>query len=398
MRNFDYRELAGRSWNSEILGLVAQNHEYKGRQELYLKQKPAELDRLIEIAKVQSTEASNEIEGIRTTNTRLLQLVRDKTTPRNRDEEEIMGYRDVLNTNHENFEYIPITSNYILQLHRDLYQYSHKSIGGKFKNTQNYISATDAEGREFVLFTPLAPHETPPAIDAICESYNRMIDTQELDALLLIPVFIHDFLCIHPFNDGNGRMSRLLTTLLLYRSGYVIGRYISLESKIAKNKNLYYDALEQCQKGWNENTEDPTPFIKYLLQTILAAYRDFEERVAMVDEKLPAIETVRRAVYHKIGKFTKSEVMELCPTLSKASIENAIKQLVEQGLLVRHGTGRSTFYTRSDAQNNDRICRENGRCVFIRRGGAGGIEISNCEFFTDRRSLSRTKTKVQTGD
>ena len=218
MRNFDYRELAGRSWDNEILGLVAQIHEYKGRQELYLKQKPAELDRLIEIAKVQSTEASNEIEGIRTTNTRLLQLVRDKTTPRNRDEEEIMGYRDVLNTIHENFEFIPITSNYILQLHRDLYQYSHKSIGGKFKNTQNYISATDAEGREFVLFTPLAPHETPPAIDAICESYNRMIDTQELDALLLIPVFIHDFLCIHPFNDGNGRMSRLLTTLLLYRS------------------------------------------------------------------------------------------------------------------------------------------------------------------------------------
>lgn len=261
-----------------------------------------------------------------------------------------MGYRDVLNTIYENFEYIPITSNYILQLHRDLYKYSHKSIGGTFNNTQNYISATDAEGREFVLFTPLAPYETPPAIDAICESYNRMIDTQELDALLLIPVFIHDFLCIHPFNDGNGRMSRLLTTLMLYRSGYVIGRYISLESKIAKNNNLYYDALEQCQKGWTENAEDPTPFIKYLLQTILAAYREFEERVMLVDEKLPSIETVRRAVYNKIGKFTKSEVMELCPTLSKASVENAIKQLVEQGLLVRHGTGRSTFYTRGDAQ------------------------------------------------
>lgn len=234
MRNFDYRELAGRSWDNEILGLVAQIHEYKGRQELYLKQKPAELDRLIEIAKVQSTEASNEIEGIRTTNTRLLQLVRDKTTPRNRDEEEIMGYRDVLNTIHENFEFIPITSNYILQLHRDLYQYSHKSISGKFKNTQNYISATDAEGREFVLFTPLAPHETPPAIDAICESYNRMIDTQELDALLLIPVFIHDFLCIHPFNDGNGRMSRLLTTLLLYRSAGIF----PLKARLPRTKTF----------------------------------------------------------------------------------------------------------------------------------------------------------------
>ncbi len=320
MRNFHYNELTSRSWDSEVIGLVAQIHEYKGRQELYLKQKPAELDRLIEVAKVQSTEASNEIEGIRTTNTRLMQLVRDKTTPRNRDEEEIMGYRDVLNTIHENYEYIPITSNYILQLHRDLYQYSHKSIGGTFKNTQNYISATD------------------------------MMDTQELDALLLIPVFIHDFLCIHPFNDGNGRMSRLLTTLLLYRSGYVIGRYISLESKIAKNKNLYYEALEQCQKGWAENKDDPTPFIKYLLQIILSAYRDFEERVNLVEEKLPATEMVRQAVYRKIGKFTKSEVMELCPTISKASIENAIKQLVEKGLLIKHGSGRSTFYTRSDAQ------------------------------------------------
>lgn len=350
MRNFDYANLARRSWDSEILGLVAQIHEYKGRQELYLKQKPASLDRLIEIAKVQSTEASNEIEGIRTTNTRLMQLVRDKTTPRNRDEEEIMGYRDVLNTIHESYEYIPITPNYILQLHRDLYQYSHKSIGGSFKNTQNYISATDADGRELVLFTPLPPYETAPAVEALCESYNRMIASQELDALLLIPVFIHDFLCIHPFNDGNGRMSRLLTTLLLYRSGYVIGRYISLESKIAKNKNLYYDALEQCQRGWYENTEDPTPFIRYLLQTILAAYRDFESRVDLVDEKLPAIETVRRAVYNKIGKFTKSEVMELCPTLGKTSVENAIKQLVEQGLLVKHGSGRNTFYTRSDAE------------------------------------------------
>lgn len=350
MRLFDYSSLASRSWDSEILGLVAQIHEYKGRQELYLKQKPAELERLIEIAKIQSTEASNEIEGIRTTNTRLKQLIKNKTTPRNRDEEEIMGYRDVLNTIHENFEYIPIKPNYILQLHRDLYQYSHKSIGGSFKNSQNYISATDAAGREFVLFTPLAPYDTPPAIETICENYNRAIDAQEIDALILIPVFIYDFLCIHPFNDGNGRMSRLLTTLLLYRSGYLIGRYISLESKIANNKHLYYDVLEQCQQGWMENEDDPTPFIKYLLQIILSAYRDFEERVALVSEKLPAIGIIQRAVYNKIGKFTKSEIMELCPTISKASVENAIKQLVEKGLLVKHGSGRSTFYTRSDAE------------------------------------------------
>lgn len=350
MRVFDYSTLKARSWDGEILSLVAKIHEYKGRQELYLKQKPAVLERLIEIAKVQSTDASNEIEGIRTTNTRLKQLVADKTTPRNRDEEEIMGYRDVLNTIHENFEYIPIRSNYILQLHRDLYRYSAKGIGESFKNTQNYISATDAQGNEFVLFTPLAPYETSEAIEQICESYNRMMDTQDIDALLLIPVFIYDFLCIHPFSDGNGRMSRLLTMLLLYRSGYVIGKYISLESKIAKNKNLYYDALECCQNGWHENEEDPTPFIKYILGTVLAAYRDFEDRVELVSEKLPAMEVVRRAAYGKIGKFTKSDIMELCPTLGKTSVESSIKKLVDSGVLIKHGAGKDTFYTRSDAE------------------------------------------------
>ena len=350
MRAFDYSILKNQTWDNEILGLVAQIHEYKGRQELYLKQKPAELDKLVEIAKIQSTEASNEIEGIRTTNTRLKQLVADKTTPRNRDEEEIMGYRDVLNTIHENYEYIPIRPNYILQLHRDLFQYSEKGIGGQFKNTQNYISATDTKGHESILFTPLPPYETPAAVKAICESYNHVIDTKEVDALILIPVFIHDFLCIHPFNDGNGRMSRLLTTLLLYRCGYVIGKYISLESKIAKNKNTYYDALEACQRGWYENQEDPTPFIKYLLRIILVAYRDFEDRVDLVSEKLPAVEIVRRAIYMKIGKFTKSDIMELCPTIGKTSVESSIKLLVDKGVLIKHGSGRSTYYTRGDAE------------------------------------------------
>lgn len=350
MRTFDYSKLAQLTWDSEILGYIAQIHEYKGRQELYLKQSPATLDRLVEIAKVQSTEASNEIEGIRTTSTRLKQLCAEKTTPRNRDEREIMGYRDVLNTIHENYEYIPIRASYILQLHRDLYKYSEKSIGGSFKNTQNYITATDIQGNSVTLFTPLPPYETPAAIDAICENLNRALDTQVLDPLILIPAFIHDFLCIHPFNDGNGRMSRLLTTLLLYRTGYVVGKYISLESKIAKNKSLYYDALEECQKGWYEEQEDPTPFIKYLLGTILAAYRDFEERVELVNEKLPAIEMVRRAAYGKIGKFTKTDLMEMCPTLSKSSVEASIKKLVDQGALVMHRSGPATYYTRSDAR------------------------------------------------
>jgi len=347
MREFDYTKLKDRTWDSEILSYVAQIHEYKGKQQILLRQRPAELERLVEIAKVQSTEASNEIEGIRTTNTRLKQLCADKTTPRTRDEKEIMGYRDVLNTIHESYEYIPLRSSYILQLHRDLYRYSEKGIGGSFKNTQNYISATDAAGNTFVLFTPLPPYETPEAINQICDSYNRVIDTQEIDPLILIPVLIHDFLCIHPFNDGNGRMSRLLTTLLLYRSGYHVGKYISLESKIARNKDLYYDALEASQTGWYENTDDPTPFIKYLLSVILAAYRDFDERMELVGERLSAIEVVRQTVESKIGKFTKSDMLEFCPTLGKNSVESALKQLVDEGVLIKHGKGRATFYTRA---------------------------------------------------
>lgn len=347
MREFDYTKLKGRTWDSEVLGYVAQIHEYKGRQQVLLKQRPMELERLVEIAKIQSTEASNEIEGIRTTNTRLKQLCADKTMPRTRDEREIIGYRDVLNTIHESYEYIPLRSSYILQLHRDLYRYSEKGIGGSFKNTQNYISATDAAGNSFALFTPLPPYETPDAIDQICDSYNRVIDTQEIDPLILIPVLIHDFLCIHPFNDGNGRMSRLLTTLLLYRTGYHVGKYISLESKIAKNKDLYYDALEASQFGWYENTDDPTPFIKYLLSVILAAYRELDERLELVSGKLSAIEVVRRTVERRLGKFTKADIMELCPALGKTSVESSLKQLVDEGVLLKHGKGRATFYTRS---------------------------------------------------
>ena len=348
MRNFNYMNLKDYEWDSETLGLVGQIHEFKGRQELYLKQKPNEVNKLIEIAKIQSTEASNKIEGIVTTRARVEQLYMDKTTPRNRDEEEIMGYRDVLNTIHESYEYIPIRSSYILQFHRDLYKYSEKSIGGRFKNTQNVIAETSSDGTQKVRFTPLAPYETPDAIDAICDSFNRVLDACIVDNLVLIPIFINDFLCIHPFNDGNGRMSRLLTTLLLYRCGYVVGRYISIESKIEKTKSKYYDVLEQSGVNWHDGNNDPTPFIKYILGIILSAYRDFETRIDIIGEKLPAIEQVRKAISEKIGKFTKSEIMEFVPAIGKASVENSLKKLTEEGFIERHGKGKSTFYTRTD--------------------------------------------------
>lgn len=349
MREFNYSKYKDYKWDSEILGLVSGIHEYRGKQELYLAQKPAVLDKLVEVAKVQSTESSNAIEGIITSNTRLNQLMQSKTTPRNRDEEEIAGYRFVLDMIHESYEFIPISSNYILQLHRNLYRFTNRSIGGHFKNSDNHIVARDKNDIEHVIFEPLSPLETPIAIDRICEEFNRVSATEEVDTLLLIPIFIHDFLCVHPFNDGNGRMSRLLTTLLLYRTGYVVGKYVSLEKKIAELKDLYYDSLNMSQNGWHEGEDDPTPFIKYILKTIIAAYKDFEERIEIIDIKEPAIEQVRAAVYKKIGKFTKSEIMEMCPKLGRASVENSLTALVKEEVLERRGSGRGTYYVRKDA-------------------------------------------------
>ena len=346
MRTFNYSSIRDNKWDSEMLGLIAAIYKEAGKQEMYLKQRPEELEKLVEIAKIQSTEASNAIEGIVTTNLRIRQLVKEKTTPKNRNEQEIAGYRDVLNIIHESFDAIPITQNYILQLHKILYNHMNNPVAGRTKTVQNYISATYPDGHTETLFTPLAPYETPAALDRLCEEYNRVIGNMEVEPLIAIPVFIHDFLCIHPFNDGNGRMSRLLTTLLLYRNGFFVGKYVSLEAKIARNKDLYYDALSASQNGWHEGTDDPDPFIKYLLGTILAAYKDFSDRFSLVETRRSALETVKLATENKIGRFTKQDIRELCPALSVSSIEGALRKLVESGELKREGNGKSTCYYR----------------------------------------------------
>lgn len=346
MRNFNYSEIRNQKWDSDILGLIAAIYKEAGKQEMFLKQKPQELEKLVEIAKIQSTEASNAIEGIITTSTRIKQLVEEKTTPKNRDEQEIAGYRDVLNIIHDSFDAIPISQNYILQLHKILYSHMNNPMGGRTKGVQNYISATYPDGHVETLFTPLSPFETPEALDKICQEYNRVIGNMDVEPLIVIPIFIHDFLCIHPFNDGNGRMSRLLTTLLLYRNGFYVGKYISLEAKIARNKDLYYSALSQAQHGWHEGTEDVVPFIKYLLGTILAAYKDFEDRFSLVETKLPALEMVRQASMYKIGRFNKQDIRELCPTLSNSSIEKAFRDLIALGEIQKEGKGKGTCYFR----------------------------------------------------
>lgn len=351
MRNFDFSSLKNRAWDTEILNLVARIHECKGRQDLFIRQKPVELNRLIEFAKIQSTEASNRIEGIVTTSTRMKQLFEEKTTPRNRDESEIMGYRDVLNTIHESHDYIPIRPSYFLQLHRDLMKRAGVSFGGNFKSVQNYISETGFDGTTVTRFTPVAPHETPDAIAALCQAYAQISASQEVDMLLVIPCFICDFLCIHPFNDGNGRMSRLLTLLLLYQNGYHVGKYVSMEKQIEKTKDRYYEVLEMSDQGWHEERNDPTPFIRYMLMAILACYIEFEERIDIMNSlgtKSSAYDIVKRYVEQRIGTIRSNEVIAKCPAIGRSAVLNSIKKLVDEGVLIKQGAGRSTFYIKVD--------------------------------------------------
>ncbi len=343
-KELDYYKLRERTFDRETINYIGLIHEYKGKQELYLEQKPEELDRLIELSKIQSTESSNEIEGIVTTNQRFVQLMKDKAIPKNRNEKEIKGYRHVLDIIHTNFDYIPITPNMILQLHRELYQFSDERFGGKFKDSPNEIDAIAKDGTKMVLFRPLEPFETPEAMEKLCKEYDKAIHQYRIDPLIVIPVFIHDFLCIHPFNDGNGRMSRLLTTLLLYQNGYEVGKYISLEKKIQVTKSDYYDALQASSSGWIEGSNDDTPFIQYLLGTVLAAYRDFQDRVNIVGKKMSAREMVEKAVRSKIGKFTKADIAELCPEISKGSVEQTLKKLCDEGKIKKEGVGKATFY------------------------------------------------------
>ena len=351
MRKFDYKKLSEKSWDNEILLLCSKIHECKGRQDLFVRQKPTQLDRLVEISKIQSTEASNRIEGIVTTSTRMKQLFKEKTTPKNRDEKEILGYRDVLNTIHESHDYIDVSTNHILQLHRDLLKRAGFTYSGHFKNTQNYIKETKLDGTEVVRFTPLAPYETPDAVGMICRSFSETLAMENVDPLILIPAFICDFLCIHPFNDGNGRMSRLLTLLLLYKSGYEVGKYISIEKQIEKTKDVYYDVLQEIDHGWHEEENDPTPFIRYMLQLVLACYKEFEERVGVMDDsgvKSSAYDIVKAYADNKLGKFTAADVLANCPGVGRTSAFNALKKLTEEEYIEKHGERQNAFYVKKN--------------------------------------------------
>ena len=345
MRNLNYKETYQKLLTPEIVSYLTQIHEQKGQQNLFIEAHKDALTELLEIAKIQSTEASNRIEGIITTEDRLKMIVRDKTTPRNRNEREIAGYRDVLATIHENYDFVPIRPNTILQLHRDLYKFNNPGFGGKYKNSDNIIAEELPDGTKAVLFQPVSAWETPQAIETLCNVFNEAMNDPDMDPLLLMPIFILDFLCIHPFNDGNGRMSRLLTLLILYRSGYIVGKYISMEKMIADSKESYYEALQDSDAKWHEAENDYLPFVRYMLGIIIAAYRVFESRVQILITKgLSKPERVREIIRNNTRKMTKAEIMEQCPDISLKTVQRALESLQESGEIIKIGGGRYTSY------------------------------------------------------
>ena len=344
MRNYDLQNKWQKLLTPDIVELLTQIHEFKGEQNLFIEAHSDTLTQLVEIAKIQSTEASNKIEGIYTSDERLKKIVLDKTTPRTKNEQEIAGYRDVLATIHESYEYIPLRPAMILQLHRDLYKFSGMSIGGSYKNADNVIAETDAQGNRFIRFQPVPAWETAEAMEMACQAYDQAVQSGA-NPLLIIPMFILDFLCIHPFNDGNGRMARLLTLLLLYRSGYIVGKYISLEKVIEQSKETYYETLQQSSFGWHENENDYAPFVRYLLGTIVAAYRDFSDRVQFLTTKgLSKPDRIRELIKTTLGKTTKTEIMEKCPDISQATVQRTLIDLQKQGEILKLSGGRYTAY------------------------------------------------------
>lgn len=345
MRKYDFQNEWQKLLVPDIVALLTQIHEFKGEQNLFIEANSDTLTQLVKVAKIQSTEASNKIEGIYTSDDRLKKIVLNKTTPRTRNEQEIAGYRDVLATIHESYEYIPLRPTMILQLHRDLYKFSGMSIGGNYKNSDNVIAETDSAGNRFVRFQPVPAWEAPEAIDFACKAYDEAVQS-DADPLLVIPMFILDFLCIHPFNDGNGRMSRLLTLLLLSRSGYIVGKYISIEKVIEQSKETYYETLQQSSAGWHENQNDYTPFVRYMLGVIVAAYRDFSSRVqVLVTSGMSKPDRIREVIKGTLGKITKAEIMEKCPDISQITVQRTLIELQKKGEIIKLGGGRYTSYT-----------------------------------------------------
>jgi Fic family protein len=349
MRVFDYKKMEDTLLPNDIVELLNEIYEYKGRIELFLEQKDDILSSLESTSYIQSIQASNKIEGIYTSEKRLKDIVIDKSSPVDYNEEQIAGYRDALRLILTSFEDINISPNNILYLHKTLYTYTVDSHAGKYKNMDNSIVEITKEGNTQIRFTPLSAYLTPIKMEELCKNYNDNIQNSKTNKLILIFTFILDFLCIHPFIDGNGRINRLLSILLLLSHGFPIGKYISLDKIIVTSKEDYYEALRASSIGWMEGNNNPLPFIGYGLLVILKAYKTFDERaISIVINKKTKFEQIKQTFDNSLGYLSKSKIIELCPNVSITSIESALHQLLKLGYIEKKGSARATEYKKTN--------------------------------------------------
>lgn len=340
MRSFEPPFLDRLRLSAEQAATLRALGRFQGRQDLFRRRSPEVLAALRELAVIESSESSSRIEGVTAPRERIEALILKPTAPRDRSEEEIAGYRDALNLIHESAPEMAFSANVILQLHGMLYRY-HPGSGGRWKMTQNEIVERNADGSlRRVRFVPVPPVGTPGFMDGLVEGYARAVDEQR-EALVLVPLAVLDFLCIHPFADGNGRMARLLTLLLLYHAGYEVGRYISLERVVEESRETYYEALETSSQGWHEGEHDPLPWMTYFWGVAIRAYREFEERVGTIREGRGAkTDLVEQAVARRTRPFGIAEIEAECPGVSREMVRHVLQRLRDEGQLVVRGTGR----------------------------------------------------------
>ncbi len=333
--NFIERQLP----THHLLKMISTIKEYKGKQDLYRHQSPQILNNLQEAASIQSIESSNRIEGITAPHKRIVELVREKTTPRNRSEEEIFGYKHALGIIHQNHKQMPFRENLVLQLHQEIYRYTSKPAG-QWKTTDNLIEEEYEDGSRIIRFKPLAAFLTPDAMNQLHNEFNEKWEAHDIERLLLVASYILDFLCIHPFSDGNGRLSRLISLLLLYKAGYEVGRYISLEKIIEETKDGYYESLKRSSVGWHESAHSLIPWWEYFCFTLLEAYKQFEQRLGNIDNskgvKSAAVLTCIQQFY---GEFSIQEIQEACPTVGIDMIRKILRHEREEKRLECLGRG-----------------------------------------------------------
>jgi len=319
--------------------------EFKGRQDRFLESETESLETLRELALIESTESSNRLEGIITTYKRMYDIVLRSSAPRNRSEQEIAGYRDALNHVHENWKTMEMDIHTIKLLHSMIYKFL-PGGGGNWKETENVILERYQDGRIRVRFKPVSVENTPEEMDDLILSYQDVISSGK-EPLIIIPLTILDFLCIHPFSDGNGRMARLLTLLLLYKAGYHVGKYISLERIFEESKESYYETLESSSWGWHDGNQNIVPWTTYFWGILIAAYKEFEERTSNIKKYYGSkTELILQAVERKTGPFSISDIQRECPGISRVMIKTVLRKLRDNGKIKSTGVGRGAKWVK----------------------------------------------------